>query len=144
MAERKLTGWVNRIHWPHRRLAPQANAYLTRLTELNPAADTAVPIPITADELTFGCDPQQATLVLDDHSVDGLHARLVRKEDGSFWLADEGSIAGTWVNYSSVSKVGLPLEHGDLIHIGRVNFRFTQRDPLRQRKPVISMQEKSP
>jgi hypothetical protein len=138
LSERRLTGWVNRIHWPHRRLAPQANAYLTRLSEFNPAADTAVPIPVTADELTFGCDPQQATLVLDDHSVDGLHARLVRKEDGSFWLADEGSIAGTWVNYASISSDGVPLEHGDLIHIGRVNFRFTQRDPLRQRKPVIT------
>jgi pSer/pThr/pTyr-binding forkhead associated (FHA) protein len=68
----------------------------------------------------------------------------VRKEDGSFRLVDEGSVAGTWVNYSSVSSDGVTLEHGDLIHIGRVNFRFTQRDPLRQRKPVITKEENTP
>jgi hypothetical protein len=135
------TGWVNRLHWPQRRLAPKAFAFLTRLSESDLTADTAVPIPVTAGELTFGSDPHLATLVLDDPSVGALHARLVRKEDGQFKLSDEGSVAGTWINYSPVTGEGAELEHGDLIHLGRVGFRFTQREPLRQRKPVVTLEE---
>lgn len=136
-----LTGWVNRLHWPQRRLAPQAFAYLTRLTELNPSADTAAPLPITANELTFGRDPNQATLVLDEPSVGALHARLVRKEDNSFWLFDEGSVAGTWVNYSPVSREGALLQHGDFINFGRASFRFSQREPQPRRRPVVTLEE---
>ena len=136
-----LGGWVNRLHWPQRRLAPQALAYLTRLTELNPSANTAVPVPVTADELTFGIDPRQATLILDEPSVEALHARLLRREDNSFLLFDEGSVAGTWVNYSPVLPEGTLLQHGDIIHIGRASFRFTQREPQPQRKPVVTLEE---
>ncbi len=132
---------MNRLHWPQRRLAPKAPAYLTRLSKPGPAADTAVPVPIIADEITFGSDPKQASISLNDLSVDLLHARLVRKEDGSFWLNDEGSVAGTWINYTMVTRDGAAVEHGDLIHIGRIGFRFTHRDLRFQRKPVITLEE---
>jgi len=39
-------------------------------------------------------------------------------------VADLGSEAGTWVNYAPVSAEGSQLRHGDLLHIGRVAFRF--------------------
>jgi hypothetical protein len=50
---------------------------------------------------------------------------------------DEGSIAGTWINYAPVSRQGLCLQHGDLVHIGRVGFRYTQRKPKHIRKPIV-------
>jgi hypothetical protein len=136
-----LPDWVNRLHWPQRRLAPKAPAYLTRLTKPGPAADTAVPVPVTAEEVTFGSDPKQASIALNDLSVDPLHARLIRKEDGSFWLYDEGSVAGTWINYTPISRDGAAVEHGDLIHVGRIGFRFTHRDLRFQRKPIITLEE---
>jgi len=52
---------------------------------------------------------------------------------------DEGSIAGTWVNYTPVSRNGADLEHGDMIHIGRTGFRFTIRQPKTVRRPVITL-----
>jgi DEAD/DEAH box helicase domain-containing protein len=52
-----------------------------------------------------------------------------------------GSVAGTWVNYMLVPTTGTRLEHGDLIHIGRVGFRFSLREPQRVRKPVIMIEE---
>jgi hypothetical protein len=136
--EGRLTGWVNRLHWPQRRLAPTAFAYLTRVSTSDPGSDTAVPIPITADEITLGCDPLQATLVLEDLSVAPLHARLLHREDGSFWISDQGSVAGTWINYTPVPAEGAPVEHGDLMHLGRIGFRFTRRDPQRMRRPVVT------
>ncbi len=134
-------GWVNRIHWPQRRLASKAFAFLT---PLSPSADSAAgsPVPISASELTLGRDPSQATLVLDDPSVDALHARLSRNESGLFCIMDQGSIAGTWVNYAPVTRDGLALEHGDLVHLGRVCLRFTLRNPTHTRKPAVHFKEK--
>jgi hypothetical protein len=143
--QRRLPQWVNRFHWPQRQPAPvQAFAYLTTFSDKLETSARALPMPIGADEVTFGRDPTQATWVLDDPSVDALHARLVR-EGETYRLADQGSIAGTWINYTPVSKEGALLEHGDIIHIGRSGFRFTFREPTRIRKPVvITSQDKLP
>jgi predicted component of type VI protein secretion system len=80
-------------------------------------------------------------MVLNDPSVDPLHARLIRQDDGAFRLSDEGSVAGTWVNYILVSPDGASLEHGDLLHIGRVTFRFSLRQVKPARKPVAVLLE---
>jgi predicted component of type VI protein secretion system len=53
-----------------------------------------------------------------------LHARLIRLAAGHYQLRDQGSVAGTWVNYQQVPEEGQILKHGDLIHIGRSAFRF--------------------
>lgn len=138
-AGRYLPNWVNRLQWPQRRLNPKAYAYLYRTDASDKPG--ATPISITADEITFGLDPSLATQVLEDPSVEGLHARLIRREDGSILLVDQGSVAGTWVNYAEVPEGGSVLQHGDLIHFGRVGLRFTERQPGRTRKPVITIQE---
>jgi pSer/pThr/pTyr-binding forkhead associated (FHA) protein len=93
--------------------------------------------PITVSELTFGSDTKQAVIALDDPSVEPLHARLWREENGTFYIEDFGSIAGTWVNYGSADENGMPLEHGDLIHIGKIGYRFTLSKPAKVRKPVV-------
>jgi len=75
-------------------------------------------------EVRVGRDPEQATWVLEDPSVSPLHARFRYDEEAqAYRLADMGSEAGTWVNYAPVSRSGLLLETGDLVHIGRVGFR---------------------
>jgi hypothetical protein len=132
----RRSGWANRLQWPQRGAGQQAYAYLNPIHEPD-QPDTLPPIPITAEEVTLGSDAGMSTLVLDDPSVEALHARLTRQEDGSFRLSDVGSIAGTWVNYSPISKGGTRLEQGDLIHIGRIGFRFTLRKSAPTRKPII-------
>jgi hypothetical protein len=135
-APRRRPGWAQRLDWAQRGAGPKAHAYLNPIHEPD-QPDTLPPIPITSDEVTLGSDPTMSTLQLDDPSVDALHARLARQADGSFRLSDVGSIAGTWVNYTPVSTGGTRLEHGDLIHIGRIGFRFTLRKPASTRKPVV-------
>ncbi len=132
----RKAGWASRIHWPQRHIAPKALAFLSRISDDESAQDVAM-VPITTTETTLGSDPNLATLVLDDPTVEGLHSRLIQGENGSFRLTDEGSIAGTWINYSPVSREGAALEHGDLVHIGRVGFRFSLRQPGIGRKPVV-------
>jgi len=137
----RIPGWINPLYWTQRVTTHKVNAYLTCLTEKDRQKMVA-PLPMTSNEVSLGRDPQKSMLVLDDPSVDSLHARLQREGD-RYRILDEGSVAGTWVNYTPVSKEGALLEHGDLVHIGRMGFRFTLRTPGRQPKPVIIPQEPS-
>jgi hypothetical protein len=137
LARRNIPGWVNKLQWSQRQSSQKAFAYLYPLSKNAQMVDSS-PFPINAEEVLIGNNPEQASLVLKDSSVEKLHARLVRKVEGSFRLIDEGSIAGTWINYTPVSRNGADLEHGDIVHIGRVGFRFTIRQPKLVRRPVVT------
>ncbi|HEY47870.1 MAG TPA: FHA domain-containing protein [Anaerolineae bacterium] len=86
-------------------------------------------IPLTGVEFIFGSDPSMTSAPLLDPSVAGIHARLTRQAAGDYLLRDQGSIAGTWINYELVSDEGYLLKHGDIIHIGRQVFRFRLPTP---------------
>jgi predicted component of type VI protein secretion system len=75
-----------------------------------------------------GRDPQLAEAIFPDRSVSRLHARIEETAPGAFWIFDEGSTSGTWVNFSPVAAAaGQELKHGDLINLGRVQLRFKTR-----------------
>jgi pSer/pThr/pTyr-binding forkhead associated (FHA) protein len=92
---------------------------------------------ITKGRVVIGKDENIVDQVLTDDSVEGVHAYLERESMDSYRLSDEGSTAGTWVNYLPVSAKGQILQHGDLVHFGRMGFRFILRNPKRVRKPVL-------
>jgi pSer/pThr/pTyr-binding forkhead associated (FHA) protein len=75
-------------------------------------------------DISLGRDPSLSAFPLDDPSVSGLHARLIRQAGGEYLLRDQGSVAGTWINYQRLTDDGQNLHHGDLVHLGRVAFRF--------------------
>jgi hypothetical protein len=135
-----LSTWLNRLHLTQQPAAPKVYAYLRRMTEKN-SDEEFTPIAITKEEVTFGSDPTQAFVVLNHPSVKALHARMTRLQDGSFKIQDEGTTAGTWVNYTPVPPEGALLEDGDLIHIGGLGFRFSLTTPTRLRKPVVHHEE---
>lgn len=110
---------------PHS-IKPTVYALLYRLSDSNDGERGGAFTMIT-DELTIGSNATRNLLVIDDSTVEGFHARLERQADGKFRLYDLGSLMGTWVNYTPVSKEGVSVEDGDLIHIGRVGFRFRVR-----------------
>ncbi len=91
-------------------------------------------IPLTGAELILGRDASLAAFPIENPSVSPLHARLTRSASGRYLLRDQGSVAGTWVNYEAVSEQGRELKHGDLIHLGRVAFRFQLKNPPPDRK----------
>jgi len=121
-AERRRRG----LRLPLNRPAKPSGAYLVRLKD-DGQPIAAPPIPITIQEITFGSDPIQATYILDDPSVSPLHARLI-EEHGEYILSDEKSTAGTWINYEQVTTPR-HLQHGDVLHIGRLSYRFMLRKP---------------
>ncbi|NIS82711.1 MAG: FHA domain-containing protein [Anaerolineales bacterium] len=101
--------------------AEEAEAHLI---PLGPHGEEGEPIPLTGVEFILGRDPSMTAVPFDDPSVSGMHARMIRLAGGGYLLRDQGSIAGTWVNYDEVPEDGKRLTHGDLIHIGRVTLRF--------------------
>lgn len=114
--------------------ARPSDAYLVRLKD-DGQAITAPPIPISSAEVIFGSDPIQATYILDDPSVEPLHARL-KEKGGQYILSDEKSVAGTWVNYEQLTGPR-SLRHGDVIHFGRLSYRFMLRKPPELPAPRI-------
>lgn len=82
------------------------------------------PIPLTGIDFVLGRDPSLTPFPIDDPSVESMHARLIRQAAGDYLLRDQGSVAGTWVNFELVPDDGRHLKHGDMIHVGRAIFRF--------------------
>ncbi len=137
----RLSTWINRFSWPARRQeSPGEDAYLEFLSPGN-GDESNQRLPISQRELTFGNNSTLATIELQDPSLDALHARLCKDEHGNFMIFDEGSVAGTWVNYLPVTKEGFRLTHGDIIHIGRINLRFVYTDIGKIPKPKVTLQE---
>jgi hypothetical protein len=126
-----------KLPWSRAGRIPEAPAYLIRL---GPDGEpmTANPIPILGDELAFGTDPVQVQHVLDHPSIAPLHARLKREAGGEYILFDNGTVAGTWVNYEPVPQEGRVLKHGDVVHFGQFMYRFTLSKPPTEDEPKIT------
>jgi len=109
---------------PARSETKQGRAYLERL-----ALDglSSPPIELKGNSLRLGRDETLVQIVLPERSVSRLHARIAEEETGVFFIHDEGSTSGTWVNYQQVPMSGRQLRHGDLINLGRAQMRFVMR-----------------
>ncbi|HUH95873.1 MAG TPA: FHA domain-containing protein [Anaerolineales bacterium] len=99
------------------------------------------PIPLVENEITFGTDPVQSSIVLDDLSIAARHARLTQTGPGTFHIRDEGTVGGTWVNYDPIGTEGRTLQHGDVIHFGQLAFRFELKNPPVAKEPKITREK---
>jgi pSer/pThr/pTyr-binding forkhead associated (FHA) protein len=73
-------------------------------------------VPVTQDRMSLGRG-DAASICIDDRSLSRLHASVFREGD-KVWIADEGSINGTYVNDHPVPPVGTILADGDEISLG--------------------------
>jgi hypothetical protein len=129
-------GQAKRLEWARTGRMPDAPAYLVRLKS-NGEPMTGNPIPLIEKDNSFGNDPVQAEIILDDPSISPLHARVQRTETNEFILLDNGSTAGTWLNYELVSREGIVLNHGDVVHFGQLIYRFGLRTPPAETEPKV-------
>lgn len=95
---------------------------------------------LTQYRVKIGSDPVQSSLILENPSVEGLHALLIQYE-GEFWLNDMGSREGTWINYVRIGKQPVRIHPGDVLHFGQCGFRFTLPEHLQTSHVNVSKYE---
>lgn len=80
--------------------------------------------PIKAYPFVIGKEKGRVNLVLRDHSISRIHARLI-EEDGNVYLEDLHSTNGTYLNdFPLTPHERIKLKRGDLIQLGRVELDF--------------------
>lgn len=96
------------------------------LTRLDPDQTPSAEKPhlLTKEIILIGSNPSLANLVLDNPSIEPLHAEIHFFADGRIRLTDFNSTSGTYVNFKTVGTHGTSLQHADLIHFGTLLFRF--------------------
>jgi pSer/pThr/pTyr-binding forkhead associated (FHA) protein len=76
---------------------------------------------LDSDLTTAGRHPQ-SDIFLDDVTVSRSHVEFRRGPDGSFTVADVGSLNGTYVNRERIDQVAL--SNGDEVQIGKYRLVF--------------------
>jgi hypothetical protein len=99
-------------------------ARLVRLSEITQDAIPEAILYISKRDVTLGSDPRVVTIGIAAPSVSPIHARIQLTDSGTFIINDLKSTAGTWVNFAPVSAKGATLESGDLVHLGKLLYRF--------------------
>ncbi len=82
------------------------------------------PLLLIKEVTLIGKDPQLAYLVLNDEALEPLHAEIHAFPDGRTRLTDFHTTAGTYVNFKAVDTKGAEIHHGDILHFGRLSYRF--------------------
>ncbi len=103
--------------------APPLGPHTALLDLLDPGLLPDAELILTEDNTLIGRDESAAQLVLTDKTVALLHAGI-RKRNGRYWLTDEGSASGTFLNHERLGLAPRQLQDGDLIQIGRLRFHF--------------------
>ena len=107
---------------------------LASLELLEEAPGNDKQVRVEGDNVTIGREESAAQIVLGDKSVARLHARI-RWRDGAYWLYDEGSSNGTFLNHERLGLAPKLLRDQDLVRIGRVALRFHLRPPATETAP---------
>ena len=85
------------------------------------------PIEVTRDKSLVGRDPG-CEIVVTDGSVSRRHARLELRDGVTWWVVDQGSANGTYVNSLKVAETAL--KDGQELRFGALAFRVDmEEDP---------------
>jgi hypothetical protein len=95
------------------------------------------PIRLTDKPITWGTDQEQVSIWVDDPALNPVHCRVYFGEDHRYHLADNHSQAGTWLNFEEVSAEGKELNHGDILRIGEIVYRYEEDPPQQPRKVTV-------
>ena len=82
-------------------------------------------------EVRIGRKQTYCDVIIDDPRISRLHASIIEKADGGFYIKDEGSSGGTFVNRRKLRvNDEYPLKTGDIVNFNTVAYCFVlNEDP---------------
>lgn len=86
-----------------------------------------------------GYDPEVQYILVKEKTVGRCHA-VIERRGHSFWLMDQGSINGTFVNNERINA-DRALKHGDIVAIHRHEFEFMIPDYFESESTVVGARE---
>ena len=86
-----------------------------------------------------GYDPEVQYVIAAEPTVGRCHA-LIERRGHSFWITDQGSINGTFVNGDRVSG-DRALKHGDIVSVHRHEFEFVLPELFESESTVLAARE---
>lgn len=86
-----------------------------------------------------GYDPEVQYVLAAEPTVGRCHA-LIERRGHSFWIADQGSINGTFVNGERVAG-DHALKHGDIVAVHRHEFEFVLPELFESESTVLAARE---
>lgn len=86
-----------------------------------------------------GYDPEVQYILVKEKTVGRCHA-VIERRGHSFWLMDQGSINGTFVNNERITA-DRALKHGDIVAIHRHEFEFMIPDYFESESTVVGARE---
>ncbi len=104
---------------------------------LIPLNEKAQQSPTSIRQIIFDGMAKESVFITEEGAVDTSGIDEIRTQlfydDNSFWVKDQGSRCGIWVNYTQIGTEPVKLQTGDLIHFGDMGFRFRA---MNQKQPV--------
>ncbi|HEV2333101.1 MAG TPA: VWA domain-containing protein [Gammaproteobacteria bacterium] len=86
-----------------------------------------------------GYDPEVQYVIAAEPTVGRCHA-LIERRGHSFWITDQGSINGTFVNGDRVAG-DRALKHGDIVSVHRHEFEFVLPELFESESTVLAARE---
>ncbi len=84
-----------------------------------------------------GSDPQAANYIVIDESTIGRRHSLIEYKEHSFWVADQNSLNGTFVNLKRI-ETSTRLKHGDRLRFHKHEFEFLILDMFETDRTMMS------
>ncbi|MBI2993453.1 MAG: FHA domain-containing protein [Gammaproteobacteria bacterium] len=84
-----------------------------------------------------GKDTEHLDYIVIPQSTIGRRHALIEYKDFAYWIMDQGSINGTFVNDKAVSSE-IRLKHGDRVRLHKYQFEFVMPDVAETGKTVVS------
>ncbi len=86
-----------------------------------------------------GYDPEVQYVLVKEKTVGRCHA-VIERRGHSFWIMDQGSINGTFVNGENITA-DRALKHGDIVAIHRHEFEFMIPEYFESESTVVGVRE---
>src|SRR5690349_10284033 len=93
-------------------------------------------------ELRIGRN-NESDIVINDQTVSRMHATLIIKDDG-YYVRDEGSANGTFINGNKISGIS-PLKENDILKVGNTVVPWRKHIPAKvtNKPPIVNQPQKT-